>query len=156
MNTPLEWGEGSASRPGRSLPLGKTRYPLCRRLGGPHDQSEQVRKISPLPGFDPRTVRPLAGRYTDYATRPTYREGHEQNSDKTRGKRQNTAHNYIIMNFTFYSIFMKCNEIDLSRNIRWVRHVGRMAEYIDAFKSLVLEPKENLKGQDVDRRIILK
>ena len=25
----------SASRPGRSLPLGKTRYPLYRRLGGP-------------------------------------------------------------------------------------------------------------------------
>ena len=27
--------EGSASRPGRSLPPGKTRYPLYRRLGGP-------------------------------------------------------------------------------------------------------------------------
>jgi len=28
-------GEESASRPGRSLPLRKTRYPLYRRLGGP-------------------------------------------------------------------------------------------------------------------------
>jgi hypothetical protein len=28
-------GEGSASRPGRPLPPGKTRYPLYRRLGGP-------------------------------------------------------------------------------------------------------------------------
>ena len=28
-------GEGSASRPGCSLPPGKTRYPLYRRLGGP-------------------------------------------------------------------------------------------------------------------------
>ena len=32
-------GEGSASRPGRSLPPGKTRYPLYRRLGGPQGRS---------------------------------------------------------------------------------------------------------------------
>ena len=63
-------GEGSASRPGRSLPPGKTRYPLYRRLGGPQGRSGQVRKISPPPGFDPRTVQPVASRYTDYATRP--------------------------------------------------------------------------------------
>jgi hypothetical protein len=30
----VEGGEGSASRPGRLLPPGKTRYPLFRRLGG--------------------------------------------------------------------------------------------------------------------------
>ena len=35
MTTALEGGEGSASRPGRSLLPGKTRYPLFRRLGGP-------------------------------------------------------------------------------------------------------------------------
>ena len=64
-------GEGSASRPGRSLPPGKTRYPLYRRLGWPQDRSGQVRKISPPPRFDPRTVQPVASRYTDYATRPT-------------------------------------------------------------------------------------
>jgi hypothetical protein len=61
----------SASRPGRSLPPGKTRYPLYRRLGGPQGQSGQVQKISPPPGFDPRTVQPVASRYTDWATRPT-------------------------------------------------------------------------------------
>jgi len=49
-------GEGSGSRPGRSLPPGKTRYPLYRRLGGPQGRSGQVRKISPPPGFDPRMV----------------------------------------------------------------------------------------------------
>jgi hypothetical protein len=63
--------EGSASRPGRSLPPGKTRYPLCRRLGGSQSRSGPVWKISPPPGFDPRTVQPVASRYTDYATRPT-------------------------------------------------------------------------------------
>ena len=30
-------------------------------------RSGQLRKISPLPGFDPRTVQPVASRYTDYA-----------------------------------------------------------------------------------------
>jgi hypothetical protein len=32
-------GEGSASRLGRFLPPGKTRYPLYRRLGGPQGRS---------------------------------------------------------------------------------------------------------------------
>jgi hypothetical protein len=41
------------------------------RLGGPQGLSGQVRKISSPPGFDPRTVQPVANRYTDYATRPT-------------------------------------------------------------------------------------
>jgi hypothetical protein len=36
-----------------------------RRLGGPQDQSERVRKFSPPPGFDPRTVKPVATWYTD-------------------------------------------------------------------------------------------
>jgi hypothetical protein len=58
-------GEGSASRPGRFLPPGKTRYPLYRRLGGPQGRSGQVRKISPPQGFDPQTVQPVASRYTD-------------------------------------------------------------------------------------------
>ena len=53
-------GEGSASSPGRSLPPGEARYPLYRRLGGPQSRSGQVRKISPPPGFDPRTVQPVA------------------------------------------------------------------------------------------------
>jgi len=49
-----------------ALPPGKTRYPLYRRLGGPHSRSGQVRKISPPPGFDPRTIHPVASRYTDW------------------------------------------------------------------------------------------
>ena len=64
-------GEGSASRPGRSLPPGKTRYPLYKRLGGPKGRSGQAWKISPPPGFDLRTAQTVASRYTDYATRPT-------------------------------------------------------------------------------------
>jgi hypothetical protein len=40
-------------------------------LGGPQGWSGQVRKISPAPGLNPRTVQPVASRYTDRATRPT-------------------------------------------------------------------------------------
>ena len=58
-------GEGSASRPGHSLPPGKTRCPLDRRLDGPQGRSGQAQKISPPQGFDPRTVQPVASRYTD-------------------------------------------------------------------------------------------
>ena len=64
----LEGSEGSASRPDHSLPPGKTRYPLYRRLGGPQGRSGRVRKISPPPGFDRRTVNPAASRCTDWAT----------------------------------------------------------------------------------------
>ena len=45
-----------------------TRYPLYRRLRWPQRRSGQVRKISPIPGFDPRIVQPVASLYTDYAT----------------------------------------------------------------------------------------
>jgi hypothetical protein len=74
MITVLEGGEGSASRPGRSLSAGKTWYPLYRRLRGLQGRSGQVRKISPPPGFDPRTVQPIVSCYTDYANRPTCRK----------------------------------------------------------------------------------
>jgi hypothetical protein len=64
----------SVSRPGPSLPPGKTRYLLYRRLCGPQDRTGQVRKISSPPGFDPRTVQPVSSHNTDWATRPTYGE----------------------------------------------------------------------------------
>ena len=64
-------GEGSASRPGHNLPTRKTRYPLYSRLGGPQGRSGQVWKISPPPGFDPRTVQLVGSRYTNYAIPPT-------------------------------------------------------------------------------------
>jgi hypothetical protein len=57
--------------PPGSLPMGKTRYPLYKRLGGPQGLSGRVRKISSLPEFDPRTAQPVTSRYTDYAI-PTH------------------------------------------------------------------------------------
>ena len=67
MITTLEGGEGRASRPGRSLPPGKTRNPVYRRLGGPQGRSGQFRKISPPPGFDLGPAQPVASHYTDWA-----------------------------------------------------------------------------------------
>ena len=48
-----------------ALPPGMLWHPLYRRLGGPQGLSGQVRKISQPPGFDPRTVQPVARSYTD-------------------------------------------------------------------------------------------
>ena len=66
LTSALEGDEGSASRPGRTLPPGKTLYPFYRRLGGPQGRSGLVQKIPLPPGFDPRTVQPISSRYTDY------------------------------------------------------------------------------------------
>ena len=65
MTAALEGGEWSAARPGRTLPPGKTRYPLYRRLGGPQGRSGQAENLASL-GFDPRTAQPVVSRYTDW------------------------------------------------------------------------------------------
>jgi hypothetical protein len=53
-------------RPGRFTPGKETRYPFCRRLGGLHSRSGRVRNTSSPPGFDPRTVQPVASRYISF------------------------------------------------------------------------------------------
>ena len=58
-------GVGGQRHTPAALPLGKTQHLLYRRLGGPQGPSGEVQKISPPPGFDPRTVQPVATRYTD-------------------------------------------------------------------------------------------
>ena len=63
--------EGSAAHPGRTLPLGKARYPLYRRLVGPQGWSGQAENLAP-PGFDPQTTQHVASHYTDWATRPIH------------------------------------------------------------------------------------
>ena len=60
-------GVGGQHHVPAALPPLKTRYPLYRRLGEPQGRSGRMWKISPPPGFDPRTVQPLASRYTDRA-----------------------------------------------------------------------------------------
>jgi hypothetical protein len=59
-------GVGSQPHTPTALPP-VTRYPLYRRPGGSRVRSRLLRKISLQPGFDPRTVQPVASRYTNYA-----------------------------------------------------------------------------------------
>ena len=61
-------GEWSAARPGRTLPPGKTRYPLYRRLGGPQGRFGRTENLVPI-GIRSRTVQPVASHYTDWATK---------------------------------------------------------------------------------------
>jgi len=55
-------GVGGQHHDPAALSPEETRYPLYRRLGGPKDRSEGMRKISPPPRFDLRTVQPTASR----------------------------------------------------------------------------------------------
>ena len=47
-----------------------TRCQVDRKLGGPQGHAGHLRKISAPLGFDPRTFRPLASCYTNYAITP--------------------------------------------------------------------------------------
>ena len=57
MTAALEGGDWSAARPGRTLPPGKSRYPLYRRLGGPQGRSGRAENLVPT-GIRSRTVQP--------------------------------------------------------------------------------------------------
>jgi hypothetical protein len=65
-------GVGGQRQAPAALQPGMIRYPLYRRLGGPQGLSGRVRKYLPPPGFDPRTVQPVASRYTDWAIPTRY------------------------------------------------------------------------------------
>ena len=60
MTTALDGGERSASRPGRSLPPGKTRYPSYRRLDGPPGPVWTGAENLAAPVFDPWTIQTVA------------------------------------------------------------------------------------------------
>ena len=59
------WGGWSTPHPGRFTRGKETWYPMYMRLGGPQGKCAWLRKMSLLPGFDPRTVQPTYSRYTD-------------------------------------------------------------------------------------------
>jgi len=60
-------GVGCQRHAPAALPPGMTMYPLCTKLGGPQVRLGRVWTISLPNGFDPRTVLPVASRYTNQA-----------------------------------------------------------------------------------------
>jgi hypothetical protein len=84
-------GVGGQSHAPAALLPGKTRYPFYRRTVGSQGRSERVRKISTPPGFDPRTIQPVASRYTDYANYTIY-------------TKQYTAINYFLIFGSMFNI----------------------------------------------------
>jgi hypothetical protein len=66
LTSALDGGVGLTPRPGRFTPGKETRCLLFKRLGGPEGRSGRVRKLTPSPGFDPRTDQPVWSRCTEY------------------------------------------------------------------------------------------
>jgi hypothetical protein len=58
-------GVGGQRHAPATLPPGDP-VPIYRRLGGTQGQCGWMWKISPPPGFDPRTVQPVESHYTDW------------------------------------------------------------------------------------------
>jgi hypothetical protein len=58
-------GVGGQRHAPAALPPEKARYQLYSWLVEPESRSGRVRKVSPPPGFDPRTVQPAASCYTE-------------------------------------------------------------------------------------------
>jgi hypothetical protein len=51
---------------------GKDPVPIVQEAGwAPESVWTGAENFAPQPEFDPRTVQPVASRYTDYASRPT-------------------------------------------------------------------------------------
>ena len=99
-----------------TLPPGMTRYPLYGWLGGPRARSERLRKISPPPGFDPRTVQPVASRYTDCAI-PV------QNNIAVAHDTLAASFPLAVTNILFLTIL---NAVQLCRTKRVNLHSGRL------------------------------
>ena len=93
-------GEWSAARPGRTLPPGKTQYPLYRRLDGHQGQSGRAANLVPT-GIRSRTVQPVVSRYADRATRPTIKESILENFTFSQGDVGTTYITEDVVNTNF-------------------------------------------------------
>jgi len=67
FNLCARWGWVVNTTPRPLYPREGIRYPLYRSLGGPQGGCRRVRKISPTPEADLRTVQRVASRRADWA-----------------------------------------------------------------------------------------
>jgi hypothetical protein len=72
FNLDARYGVGGQRHAPAALPPGMTRYPLYWRLGRPQAGLDGSWKSRLPAGFDPRTVQPVASRYTDWAIAAHY------------------------------------------------------------------------------------
>jgi hypothetical protein len=99
MTKALEGGEGSAARPGSSLPRERPGVHCTRGWVGPRTGLAGG-KILPPPGFDPRTIQPVASRFTYWAPRPT--------QFYSKRSQFNNCWVAIVYQVTFRNILSKC------------------------------------------------
>jgi hypothetical protein len=111
MATALEGGERSASRHGRSLPPGKNRYPLYRRLGGPQGRAGQVRKISPPTGI--RSPDCPARSQSLYRLRYPGKARHHK---KKKCRFNHSTHNVLQHRLLSYLLTISCHKTHLQRH----------------------------------------
>jgi hypothetical protein len=95
-------GEWSTPCPGRFTP-GRDPVPTVQEAWWVQDRSGQMWKISPPPGFDPRTVQPVASRYTDWAI-PAHK----------RLKRRNT----VLVRFLYFCVLCRASRYLLVLRVR--------------------------------------
>jgi len=143
LTSVLDGGGWSAPRPGRFTPGKETRYPLHRRMGGPHGRSGRVWKISPTSGFDPRIVQPVASLCTGYAI-----PAHNSVSKQTTN---NNVVTICTTNYTFVYLTKHCRlsanscstnpgQVSSHRHNTSDLHLDYLAEICDFPQSLHATP----------------
>jgi hypothetical protein len=65
FNLGVKWKWVAKVTPLPLYPATENGHQLYRRMCGPHGRSGLVRKVSPSPGFDSRSLQPLKRSYTD-------------------------------------------------------------------------------------------
>jgi hypothetical protein len=93
---------------------------------GPRASLDRCRKFCPPPGFDPRTVQPIASHYTDWVTRPTM---YVPRKKKKKGNR--LSHQYLTTltevhsptQLTYRLLIMILTEEDDSGHATWMNGI---------------------------------
>ena len=67
LTSTLRWGGWLTPRPGRFAPRERDPIHIYRRLDAPQGQFYRLRKTSPLPGIDLRTIQAVASHCADFA-----------------------------------------------------------------------------------------
>ena len=107
MTAALKGSEWSAARPGRTLPPGKTRYPLYRRLGGPQGRSGRAENLVTT-WIRSRTVHPVA--------QSLYRLSYPAHMNNT------TAQNSVNSPLNWNPLQCGLNAVDV---IKWLKFLFR-------------------------------